>query len=129
MSGGVKYLHRLLARPTNVFVSASRLLHRRDGVVFVGSLWLNEKIFVHSQFVRRVNWVYLPAGIRLLSTLLLGADGALGMLLASWVLNFYYFLPNGPVRSFIDGFIATAAPYTVYRQGRETYGLNASLSI
>jgi hypothetical protein len=95
---------------------------------FVGSLWLNQEIFVHSEFVRGVNWIYLPAGIRLLSTLLLGADGALGLLLASWVVDFFYFFPNDPVRSFVGGILATAAPYAVYRLARETYGLNASLS-
>jgi hypothetical protein len=95
---------------------------------FVGSLWANQEIFAHSEFVRGVNWVYLPAGIRLLSTLLLGVDGALGLLLASWVVDFFYFFPNDPVRSFVGGIIATAAPYAVYRLAREIYGLNASLS-
>ncbi|SAL08092.1 hypothetical protein AWB81_08586 [Caballeronia arationis] len=96
--------------------------------VFIGSLWANQEIFTHSEFVRGVNWVYLPAGIRLLSTLLLGADGALGLLFASWVVDFFYFFPNDPVRSFVGGIIATAAPYAVYRLAREIYGLNASLS-
>ncbi|SAK90028.1 hypothetical protein AWB79_06510 [Caballeronia hypogeia] len=95
---------------------------------FVASLWVNQEIFVRSEFVRGVNWVYLPAGIRLLSTLLFGADGALGLLFASWVVNFFYFFPNDPVRSFAGGIIATAAPYAMYRLARELYGLNASLS-
>ncbi|WP_087049625.1 hypothetical protein [Caballeronia ptereochthonis] len=97
-------------------------------LVFIASLWVNQEVFVHSEFVRGVNWVYLPAGIRLLSTLLLGADGALGLLLASWIVDFFYFFPSDPVRSFVGGIIATAAPYAVYRLAREIYGLNASLS-
>jgi hypothetical protein len=95
---------------------------------FIGSLWANQEIFAHSEFVRGVNWIYLPAGIRLLSTLLLGVDGALGLLFASWLVNFFYFFPNDPVRSFVGGVIAAAAPYAVYRLAREIYGLNASLS-
>jgi hypothetical protein len=97
-------------------------------LVFVGSLWANQELFAHSEFVRGVNWIYLPAGIRLLSTLLLGVDGALGLLLASWGVNFFYFFPDDPVRSFVGGIIATAAPYAMYRLAREAYGLNASLS-
>jgi hypothetical protein len=97
-------------------------------LVFVGSLWANQELFAHSEFVRGVNWIYLPAGIRLLSTLLLGVDGALGLLLASWVVDFFYFFPNDPIRSFVGGILATAAPYAVYRLAREIYGLNASLS-
>jgi hypothetical protein len=97
-------------------------------LVFVGSLWANQELFAHSEFVRGVNWIYLPAGIRLLSTLLLGVDGAFGLLLASWGVDFFYFFPNDPIRSFVGGILATAAPYAVYRLAREIYGLDASLS-
>lgn len=95
---------------------------------FIASLWANQEIFTHSEFVRGVNWIYLPAGVRLLGTLLLGVDGALGLLLASWAVDFFYFFPNDPVRSLVGGIIATVAPYAVYRLAREIYGLNASLS-
>jgi hypothetical protein len=95
---------------------------------FIGSLWANQAIFTHTEFVRGVNWIYLPAGIRLLSTLLLGVDGAIGLLIASWLVNFFYFFPHDPVRSFVGGIVATAAPYAVYRLAREMYGLDASLS-
>jgi uncharacterized membrane protein YeaQ/YmgE (transglycosylase-associated protein family) len=93
-------------------------------VVFTFSLWVNEELFTHSEFVRGVNWIYLPAGIRLLSTLLLGA---IGLLLASWLVNFFYFFPNDPVRSIVGGIIATVAPYAAYRLAQEIFGLRASL--
>jgi hypothetical protein len=111
---------------SSVLLRASSILG--TALVFIGSLWANQELFAHSEFVRGVNWVYLPAGIRLLSTLLLGVDGATGLLLASWVVDFFYFFPNDPIRSFVGGVLATAAPYAVYRLAREIYGLNASLS-
>jgi hypothetical protein len=94
---------------------------------FILSLWLNEHLFAHSEFVRGINWVYLPAGIRLLSTLLLGADGAIGLLFASWAVNFFFLFPDDFVRAFVGGIIAAAAPYAVYRLAQERYGLDASL--
>jgi hypothetical protein len=97
-------------------------------IVFIFSLWANEQIFTHSEFVRGVNWIYLPAGIRLLSTLLLGGDGAIGLLIASWLVNFFYFFPNDAVRSIVGGIIATVAPYAVYLLAQEIYGLRASLT-
>jgi hypothetical protein len=97
-------------------------------LVFIASLWLNEVVFSHSEFVRGVNWIYLPSGVRLLSTLLLGGDGAIGLLIASWIVDFFYFFPHDPIRSFAGGIIATIAPYAVYRLAREWYGLHASLT-
>jgi hypothetical protein len=94
---------------------------------FILSLWLNEHLFAHSEFVRGINWVYLPAGIRLLSTLLLGADGAIGLLFASWAVNFFFLFPDDFLRAFVGGIIAAAAPYAVYRLAQERYGLDASL--
>jgi hypothetical protein len=97
-------------------------------LVFVLSLWVNQEVFIHSEFVRGVNWVYLPSGVRLLATLLLGGDGAIGLLVASWLVDFFYFFPNDPLRSFAGGIIATVAPYATYRLAREWYGLKASLA-
>lgn len=95
---------------------------------FVASLWLNQEIFTHTEFVRGVNWVYLPSGVRLLSTLLLGGDGAIGLLVASWLVDFFYFFPHDPVRAFAGSIIATVAPYAVYRLALEHHGLRASLT-
>ncbi len=54
-------------------------------VLFVATLALNEWLFSGLEFVKGINWIYLPAGVRLLSTLLFGASGALGLLLVSWL--------------------------------------------
>jgi len=97
-------------------------------VVFVLSLWINQEVFTHSEFVRGVNWIYLPSGVRLLATLLLGGDGAMGLLVASWLVDFLYFFPGDPLRSIAGGIIATVAPYGVYRLAREHYGLQSSLT-
>ncbi|CAE6961717.1 hypothetical protein [Paraburkholderia domus] len=97
-------------------------------VVFILSLWINQEIFTHSEVVRGVNWIYLPSGVRLLSTLLLGGDGAIGLLVASWLVDFFYFFPHDPIRAFAGGIIATVAPYAVYRLALERYNLRASLT-
>ncbi|MGY6272599.1 hypothetical protein ACXIUT_23215 [Achromobacter denitrificans] len=83
-------------------------------VVFLLSLVANELIFTRSEFVRGINWIYLPAGIRLLATLLFGFAGATGLLLASWIACFYYFFPDDFIRSAVGGVIATVAPLAAY---------------
>lgn len=96
--------------------------------LFVLALWLNEHLFSHSEFVHGINWVYLPAGIRLLSTLLLAEAGAVGLLLVSWGVNFAYFFPHDPDRAIVGGFISSAVPYLIYKAAQYRYGLHASLS-
>lgn len=95
--------------------------------VFLAALWINQEAFARTEFVRGVNWIYLPSGVRLLSTLLLGADGALGLLVASLLVDYFYFFPHDPVRSFAGAIIATVAPYAVYRLALEHFHLRASL--
>lgn len=96
--------------------------------VYVLSLWLNEEIFRHTEFLNGVNWIYLPTGIRLLSTLLLGADGAIGLFVAGLIVDFAYYFPHDPVRAVVGALISAAGPYAVYRLALERYDLKASLA-
>ena len=84
-------------------------------ILFLLALWVNELLFSHTEFSSGISWVYLPAGVRLLSTLLFGGAGAIGLLLVSWAVSFLYFFPDDMIRSFIGGILASAAPYLAYR--------------
>jgi hypothetical protein len=97
-------------------------------IAFVLSLWINQEVFAHTSFVRGINWIFLPSGVRLLSTLLVGVDGFLGLLLAGLLTDFLYWFPHDPVRAVAGAVLGSAAPYLVYRLAREYYGLRASLS-
>lgn len=104
-------------------------------VVFSGFLFLlvfviNEWLFNSAtfEFIRGMNWIYLPAGMRLLCTLLFGGAGAVGILFASWLTCVFYFFPDDPLRSFAGGIASAAAPYLVYKLAQQVYGLQASLS-
>lgn len=97
-------------------------------VLFVAMLAINEWLFTRFEFARGINWIYLPAGIRLLSTLLFAEAGAIGLLLVSWLVCFFYFFPDDPVRSFAGGILAALGPYLVYRGAQHRYGLHTSLA-
>jgi hypothetical protein len=96
-------------------------------LIFLLTLVANEWIFWHSEFVRGVNWVYLPAGMRLLCTLLFGGLGALGILMASLISCFFYYFPHEPVRAAFVGIISALAPYLVYLFATRKLGLRPSL--
>lgn len=95
--------------------------------LFLAMLWLNDWLFRRLEFAPGINYVYLPAGMRLLCTLLFAEDGAIGLLLVSWLVNFEFFFPDDFERAFVGGILSTAAPYLVYRIARHFFGLDATL--
>jgi hypothetical protein len=95
--------------------------------LFLATLWANDWLFRRLEFAPGINWVYLPAGVRLLCTLLFAEAGAVGLLLVSWFVSFAYFFPNDPVRAFVGGILATLAPWLVYRGARHVYGFQGAL--
>lgn len=97
-------------------------------VLFLAMLALNEWLFKELEFLPGINWVYLPAGMRLLCTLLFAEAGAVGLLIASWAVSFLYFFPDDFDRAFWGGIVATIAPYGVYVAARRWWGLGASLA-
>jgi len=99
-------------------------------ILFLAVFVANEVLFNSTQFefVRGVNWIYLPAGMRLLCTLAFGGAGAIGVLIASWITCVFYFFPNDPLRSFAGGIASAAAPYLVYKLAQNLYNLEPSLT-
>lgn len=98
--------------------------------LFLFSLLINELIFGYLEFTRGVNWIYLPAGVRLLCLLLFGGWGAIGILLVSWITSFLYYFPEPEqfLRPFGGGIISAFAPYLIYKLAQFRFGLTASLS-
>ena len=97
-------------------------------VLFGIALALNHWLFARFEFAAGINWIYLPAGVRLLATLLFAEAGAVGLLLVSWPVNFLWFFPDDPERAYVGGIIAAAVPYGLYLAARRLYGLQASLA-
>jgi hypothetical protein len=96
--------------------------------MFAVTLIANDWLFSRLEFAAGINWIYLPAGVRLVATLLFGEAGAAGLLIVSWWVDFFWFFPDDPQRAFVGGIISTVAPYGVYVVARRVYGLQASLA-
>lgn len=96
-------------------------------LLFGATLALNEWLFRWMEFAPGINFVYLPAGMRLVCTLLFAEAGAVGLLLVSWWVSFFLFFPGQFERPFIGGIVAAAAPYLVYRGARHFLALEPTL--
>ena len=97
-------------------------------VFFVVMVVMNEWLFSSLEFVRGVNWIYLPAGARLLCTLLFAGAGGVGLLIASWLVCFFYIFPDELARSSWGAVVAALAPYVMYRLARRWMGLGQALN-
>ena len=97
-------------------------------VLFIAVLLLSEVLFTHLVFTTGINYVYLPGGVRLLCNLLFAEAGAIGLLLVSWLVCFFYFFPNDYPRAFMGGVLAALAPYMAYQISQYCYGIGASLA-
>jgi len=96
-------------------------------LLFFAVLKVNQLLFAALEFAPGINWIYLPAGVRLLAILLFAEAGAIGLLFISWIVCVVEFFPNDPVRSFAGGILASASPYLVYRAMQHFSGLQPSL--
>lgn len=97
-------------------------------IMFGAALLINELLFKQLEFAEGINWIYLPAGVRLLATLLFAEAGAIGLLAVSWLYCFFILFPHEPVRAFAGGILASVAPYLVYLGARRWLDLQGALA-
>lgn len=98
-----------------------------SAALYFGFFKLNAYAFHAFQVHAGANWIFLPAGLRLLCTLLFGGEGAIGLLLASGLLILVDFPPMDPLTLMVAPLLSAGAPYLVYRLALRS-GMPASLA-
>ena len=95
--------------------------------LYLGTMALNELAFSRLQEFPGVNWVFLPAGIRLLWGVRGGVWGGRG-LGGGWLfVATQYFFPEQWVYAIGLSFVSGMAPFMVYLSARHYFGLAESL--
>ncbi|MBA5607318.1 hypothetical protein H3H36_18330 [Duganella sp. FT3S] len=74
----------------------------------------NELFIFKAEYLKGIGWIYLPAGTRLLCTLLFGRMGAIGLLLTGWVACYWYYFPGDALRATMGAIAGAIGPYLVY---------------
>ncbi|PRC94687.1 hypothetical protein [Solimicrobium silvestre] len=98
-------------------------------VAYTLSYMLNDWLFKQIEFTQGVAWVYLPAGLRLICTLLFAEAGVLGILFGSLLTSSMYALfPGDPITTIGYSLISALAPYFAYRYTLQEMRLERSLS-
>lgn len=95
---------------------------------YLGFFSLNTIFFSNSHFSTGVNWIFLPAGLRLLLTLVLAEDAAIGISLSSIVIGFSDFFKDDLITGFGAGLLSGLAPYIAYSLVIKQYAISHNLS-
>ncbi len=86
-----------------------------SAVLFVGFFELNSLMFQAFEHREGINWVFLPAGCRVILVLLLGLPGALGLMLGDWFLGDYLFRERTHLQMLLDGVASGLTPWLVMK--------------
>jgi len=97
-----------------------------SALLYFGVFYLNVLFFGSLEFSAGVNWVFLPAGIRLLCTLLFVEAGVIGIFIASLAINSSGMGSLDGVTGFGAACISAGAPYLTYRLA-QARGMTPSL--
>ena len=86
-----------------------------SAVLFVGFFELNDWMFHDFEHKQGINWLFLPAGFRVILVLVLGLPGALGLMLGSWYIDAG--LIDGPniLLAFLNGVAGGLTPWLVMK--------------
>lgn len=96
-------------------------------IAFLALNWLNELLFIRLELSSGINWVFLPAGIRLLATLLFGFAGFVGLLLVGIYLNFQHFAFQDEARAVYGAVAGAGGPYLAYLFAKHWFDLGPRL--
>lgn len=92
--------------------TAKHLVHVAITVFsFLTLNWINELLFSRLDLTNGVTWIFMPAGVRLLSTLFFGLAGLEGMFLVGVYLNFHHFMFHSDYRSWSGAIAGSLGPY------------------
>jgi hypothetical protein len=82
-----------------------------SALAYAGIFYLNVLLTSGLSYGLGVNWIYLPAGLRLFLTLIFGLPGAIGISLASFLICYFGEFPPELITCIGVGLISGFAPY------------------
>ena len=82
-----------------------------SAVLFVGFFELNDLIFQSFEHREGINWIFLPAGFRVILVLVLGLPGALGLMVGSWYIDASLIDGSNPLLGFLNGVAGGFTPW------------------
>lgn len=86
-----------------------------SAVLFVTFFEFNNWIFSAFQYSEGINWIFLPAGFRVILVLTMGLPGALGLMMGSWFIDNAAMVGTTWFFPFINGVVSGLTPWLVMK--------------
>jgi len=86
-----------------------------SAVLFVCFFEFNNWIFSSFQYNEGINWIFLPAGFRVILVLTMGLPGAIGLMLGSWFIDITSFTATAWFFPFLNGVVSGMTPWLVMK--------------
>lgn len=96
-------------------------------IVYFVLYQVNLILFSSFHYSHRVDWVFLPSGLRLTFVLLFALDGAIGIVLASTLLTYFMYFDGNYLNLFIGGSLAGFAPFIARQIAIDYFKLDRDL--
>ncbi|MEY4733254.1 MAG: hypothetical protein RLZZ464_1320 [Pseudomonadota bacterium] len=97
-----------------------------SAVLFVGFFHVNNWVFSGLEYRQGVNWVFLPAGFRVILVLIMGLPASIGIMLGTWFIDITGSETSPYVMTLLNGVVSGFTPWLVMKvldQG-ERFGLH-----
>lgn len=86
-----------------------------SAVLFVTFFEFNNWIFSAFQYSEGINWIFLPAGFRVILVLTMGLPGAMGLMMGSWFIDNAAMAGTTWFFPFINGVVSGLTPWLVMK--------------
>ena len=86
-----------------------------SAVLFVGFFHVNNWVFSDLEYRHGVNWVFLPAGFRVILVLIMGLPASIGIMLGTWFIEITGAETSPYVMSLLNGIVSGFTPWLVMK--------------
>jgi hypothetical protein len=96
--------------PSPKIIAQSCLEVLLSALLYMAFFYFNQYITLPLEDAKGVNWIFLPAGLRIFLTLIFDYWGAIGLALASLLINYFGFYESDGLTTLGIAFICAIAP-------------------
>lgn len=97
------------------YLAEQAALALTSAVLYVTFYEFNDWIFSAFQYSDGINWIFLPAGFRVILVLTMGLPGALGLMMGSWFIDNAAMAGTTWFFPFINGVVSGLTPWLVMK--------------